>query len=393
MASRALTDIAIRNLKPGPIRREIPDPGARGLYVVVHASGKKSFAVRYRFAGVPKKLTLQAGITLSAARKLCADALHEVAQGNDPAKARAAARAKILDAREDTVRAVSLNYLQREASKLRTGKVREATLKRLVFPAIGDMPIESVKRSDLVKLFDIIEDKNGPRQADSCLAYLRKIMNWHAKRSDEFRSPIVRGMNRYNSKEHERSRVLTDGELRAVWQAAEIADVFGSLIRFLLLTGARRAEAAELPWSEIDGTDWKLPAARNKTKVDLVRPLSKAAQAIIAAQPRIDGAEFVFRQIGFSQAKKKFDLACGVNGWRVHDLRRTARTLLSRADVNGDVAERCLGHVVGGVRGIYDRHNYEHELARAVEALAAQIERVVNPPEGDVVPLRPRARS
>ena len=71
-----LTDIAIRNLKPKADRYEIADPGARGLYVIVFPSGKTSFAVRYRHAGISRKLTLQAGVSLAAARKLCADAMH-----------------------------------------------------------------------------------------------------------------------------------------------------------------------------------------------------------------------------------------------------------------------------------------------------------------------------
>lgn len=383
-----LTDIAVRNLKPKVNRYEVPDPGARGLYVIVHPSGKTSYAVRYRHGGQPRKLTLQAGISLSAARKLCADALHEVAQGRDPAETKKAEKTKAIRAKADTVEAICTEFMQREGKKLRTGKARESALQRLVYPEIGAEQIDKIKRSQIVRLLDKVEDQNGPRQADSCLAYLRKIMNWHARRSDEFKSPIVRGMGRYNSKEHERSRVLTDGELRAVWQAAETADVFGSLLRFLLLTGARRAEAAEMKWAELDGKSWRVPAERNKTKQELTRPLSKAAQAIIAAQPQIDGVDFVFRQIGFSQAKKKFDPACGVSGWRVHDLRRTARTLLSRAGVNADIAERCLGHVVGGVRGVYDRHRYDAEMTHAFEALAAQIDRIVNPPTGDVVPLR-----
>ena len=79
---------------------------------------------------------------------------------------------------------------------------------------------------------------------------------------------------------------------------------------------------------------------------------------------------------------------CGVSGWTIHDLRRTARSLLSRAGVNADVAERCLGHVVGGVRGVYDRHQYQAEMLHAYEALAALIERIVDPPSGVVVPLR-----
>ena len=81
---RALTDIAIRNLRPEPKRREIPDPGARGLYVIVQPSGVKSFAVRYRYAGVSRKVTLQSGISLAAARKATADALYELERGHDP---------------------------------------------------------------------------------------------------------------------------------------------------------------------------------------------------------------------------------------------------------------------------------------------------------------------
>jgi integrase len=74
-------------------------------------------------------------------------------------------------------------------------------------------------------------------------------------------------------------------------------------------------------------------------------------------------------------------------GWRLH-LRRTARSLLSRAGVNPDIAERCLGHAIGGVRGVYDRHSYENEMRRAFEALANQIERIVHPVENVVAMTR-----
>ena len=60
---------------------------------------------------------------------------------------------------------------------------------------------------------------------------------------------------------------------------------------------------------------------------------------------------------------------------------------MSRAGVNSDIAERCLGHVIGGVRGVYDRHEYLSEKRSAFDALAAQIERILNPQE-NVVPLR-----
>jgi integrase len=131
-------------------------------------------------------------------------------------------------------------------------------------------------------------------------------------------------------------------------------------------------------------------------KVDFVRPLSGAAREILAGQPRIEGCPFVFTSdgrralAGFSRLKEKFDVACGVTGWTLHDLRRTARSLMSRAGVYPDIAERCLGHVIKGVRATYDRYEYYDEKQKAFEALAAQIERIVNPPQGDVVPLRGR---
>jgi integrase len=71
-----------------------------------------------------------------------------------------------------------------------------------------------------------------------------------------------------------------------------------------------------------------------------------------------------------------------------HDLRRTARSLMSRAGVNPDIAERCLGHVIGGVRGVYDRHQYIEEMHHAFEALASQIERIVHPVENVVAVTR-----
>jgi hypothetical protein len=65
---------------------------------------------------------------------------------------------------------------------------RRVTLERLVYPRIGAQPISTIRRSDVVRLLDRIEDENGPVMTDRTLAYIRKIMNWHASRSDEFGS-------------------------------------------------------------------------------------------------------------------------------------------------------------------------------------------------------------
>ena len=89
-------------------------------------------------------------------------------------------------------------------------------------------------------------------------------------------------------------------------------------------------------------------------------------------------------------AKGRLSSATGVRNWTLHDLRRTARSLLSRAGVASDHAERCLGHVIGGVRGIYDRHEYFEEK-KAFEALAAQIDMIIHPRD-NVVGIKRRGR-
>ena len=78
---------------------------------------------------------------------------------------------------------------------------------------------------------------------------------------------------------------------------------------------------------------------------------------------------------------------CGVTSWTVHDLRRTARSLMSRAGVRPEVAERVLGHVQPGVAGIYDRHRYVEEKAHALAALAGLIGNILRPTQ-NVVALR-----
>jgi integrase len=394
--ARALTDVAIRNLKPRAARYEVPDPGARGLYVVVQPSGARSFAVRFRVSGQPRKLTLQGGISLAAARKLAASAMHDVAEGRDPTVQKREAVAKAVAAKANTLRAICEEYLEREGTKLRTAHRRAQTLKRLVYNSLGSRNVHSIGRGELVRLLDQIEAKCGAAMADAVLKILSRVFNWFAVRDDNFRSPIVRGMGRINTKERARSRILSDVELRAVWRTASKSSTpFNALVRFLLLTACRRGEAAEMKWSELENGSWCLPSERNKTKLELCRPLSKAAQAVLDQLPCFADCPFVFTTDGkrpiaaFSKFKKVFDQQCGVSGWTLHDLRRTARSLMSRAGVNADIAERCLGHVIPGVRGVYDRHAYHDEMLLAFERLAALLDGIAHPKKNVVTMRRP----
>jgi integrase len=127
--------------------------------------------------------------------------------------------------------------------------------------------------------------------------------------------------------------------------------------------------------------------------------LPKLAQDIIAQQPRIHGNPFIFPARGvrsFSSWgwwKAELDKTLpGMKPWRIHDLRRTARSLMSRADVRPDIAERVMGHAIAGIEGIYDRFEYFAEKGDALNRLAALIQSIVNPPTGNVVPMKQRRR-
>jgi integrase len=388
--SRRLTDLAIRNLKPGAARREIP-AGDGGLMLVLQPSGARRFAIRYRMNGRSVKMTLARGLTLAAARKLASDAALQREQGIDPNAARKAARVKAMESTDNTVAAVCANFMKRERHKFRSASAMESTLRRLIYPHLGAMPIAEVRRSHINAMLDHVEDHQGSRMADVTKNLLRQIMNWHAGRSDDFTTPFARGTMKDRSTTQERTRVLDDDELRALWQATEDGTPYSSLIRFLLLTTARRDEARAMKWGEVgeDGI-WELPAARSKTGVPVFRPLSEQALEIIKGRPRIADCEFVFTVSGrsmlgnLSAAKAALDERSGVRDWVVHDIRRTSRTLMARAGVRPDYAERCLGHVVGGIEAVYNRHDYATEKREAFEALALLVSRIVNPPT-DVV--------
>jgi integrase len=444
-----LTDKFVSNVKPAPTGSRVIhwDARQKGFGLLVTDTGHTSFVVQYqvgsgRQSRTVRRMHLQAK-TVDEARTL-AEAIHgEVSTGRalrqhvDPLERRR--KDDAIRSGGGTFRAVAKSWFAREGKSSRSGKRRFADLQRLAFPVLGDRQITDIRHKDIVNLLDAIEDTNGPGMADYVLSAMRRVMAWHESRKEEFTSPIRRKMARTKAADRARQRVLTEDELRAVWRTAEaFPGPYGYFTRFLLLTATRRDEAAGMRRDEVQTNgDWIVPAERMKGKLEHVVPLSMAAKGILDSLPAI--GPFVFTMSGhrpisgFSDFKWAFDkmmlanlrkvaegrddqallafvskvedltsriataegatrraMAMELNSiwWTHHDLRRTARSLMSRSGVNPDHAERCLAHKIGGVRGTYDRYAYHAEKKHAFEALAAQIERIVNPPADNVVPLR-----
>jgi integrase len=360
------------------------DPDPRGFGLMITAAGRKSYVVQYRAHGRSRRYTLKGGLSLSAARKEATKLVGDIARGGDPVDKRRNDKATA----DKTLRSIAGHYFQREGEKLRSFAFRRARFENHVFPTLGSRQISSIRRSEIVSLLDRIEDTSGPQAAQSVLRDISRLFNWHAGRDDDFKSPVTRGMSR--AKAASRERILSDDELRAIWRAAEASTgPFGRFVQLCLLTAARRTECAEMTRAELEGNVWTIPSSRMKSKIEHAIPLSAAAMAILADIP-VTG-RWIFTSTGrrpirgFTKYKASFDQRSGVTGWRLHDLRRTARSLLSRAGVDADIAERCLAHTIGGIRQIYDRHQYLDEKRRAFEALAALLDRIINPPAENVV--------
>jgi integrase len=384
---QTLDDAGVLALKVKPKRYAHPDPEQRGHYIRIQPSGAKTFVVVARnLEGKQIWTTIgEVGlISIDEAREKARETIKATRSGKDPKG-------------PQSFKAVSDDWFRRHVVKkqLRSQAELRRVLDNNILPAWSGRDFESIRRSDVAKLLDSIEDNKGSVAADKALAVIGGISSWYSARHEDYVNPIVRGMRRSNPKDRARDRILTDDELRAVWKRAEANGTFGALVRVLLLTGQRREKVATMRWQDIslDGA-WSIPAEdREKGNAgELILP--EIALEIIRVQPRFQSNPYVFtgrgnsHYNGFSKGKAEFDGKLKIAHWTLHDLRRTARSLMSRAGVRPDVAERVLGHSMNGVEGIYDRHQYREEKAHALKALAGLIENILTPADEKVRALR-----
>jgi integrase len=362
-----------------------PDPELAGHYIRVRPTGRRVFCVVARDPnGKQVWWTLGDTTTLNIdeSRERAREAIREIKTGAGPGKA-------------ETFEAVATEWIKRHVEKngLISAPDIKSYLNRILLPAWSGREFDSIKRSDIVKVMDAVEDESGPIAADYVLSVIRGICTWYATRHDNYNSPVIRGMRRSSPTASARARILEDDELRKLWGAAEANGTFGAFVRVALLTGQRREKVLSMRWDDIRDGEWFIRSAKREKNTAGSLVLTEAALAVINAQPRFADNPHVFAGAGDSyigsiaKRKRLFDEQAGLSGWTIHDLRRTAKSLMSRAGVRPDISERVLGHVIGGVAGIYDRHSYRDEKAHALRALAGLIETIANPPGDNVTTL------
>jgi integrase len=356
----------------GALRRE----GGRVAFVVQFRVGRGRLAPRRRVV-----LGDYPTLTPEVARQRAAEHISAGWKGVDPiadARARQADQAR----RRDTLDALVPAFISSRRTKLRpsSAKLYESLWRRFILPDLRSKAMADVKRRDIAALMDDVEKSAGSSAADDVYEQLSIFFEWYAARDEEFTSPLIKTMKRHQKGPG--ARAMTDDELRQFWAACERAGIAGKAGQFCLLTATRRNEAVGLRWAEMSGNGiWMIPMGRYKTGRDHAVPLSKAAQSILNGISK--ASPFVFGQGERTPAGWRFwqvitdEGGPNLSGLSWHSLRKTARTLMSRAGVRADHAERALGHVQGAVERAYDKHEYLDEKRAAFEALAAEIDRIV----------------
>jgi integrase len=232
-------------------------------------------------------------------------------------------------------------------------------------------PVKSSLSRSRAEIERALAPWGATHSANRRFAALRTFWKWAIERQLTTSNPLPG--SRPLRHEPARDRVLSDAELSTVWRASErLSPARQGVVRLLILLGQRLREVGGMEWSELsdDVSTWTLPASRSKTRTSNILPLPEPVREILAAQPRT-GARWVFtesssRPVYVSHLGRRLRGLCPeLAPWRVHDLRRTARTGWAALGIPSDICELLI-HPPVGIRGVYDRHRYLDAKAAAL---------------------------
>jgi integrase len=419
-----LTDYKVRALRPDPAGEYVQgDTQVPGLGIRVRPSGAMSYIVMKRLPGQTKPTRVTLGrvehLSLQDARQKARAAIGATLRGVRINAEKRRERRRVRQAEADTgylpdtFGETAERYIRTECQALARGRDVESIIRRQLLPVWDQQPVAALRRRDLTDVLDPIVASGRTQAAHKVREVAIRIVNWAIDRGDievNYLASPSRGRRRAGIiRRTRRTRVLNDEEIRAIWRAGgEIPWPFGDFVRLALLLAQRRSEIAGMEWKELKNLDvperavWVIPAWRHKPsaaqeRADHAVPLSPMALDLIRSMPRVCD-RFVFSTepgthfSGFSKAKAQLDALAGFDDWRIHDLRRTVRTNLSGL-VSSDIAERVIGHTIGGVRAVYDLYAYLDEKRDALDRWAARLRGIVEPPPPNVVELRAGAGS
>lgn len=386
----------------------------RGLALRLTAAGGKAFVLQYTVEGRQRRKTIGAWPTwtLEAARAEARDLAQRIGRGDDPLEDKRRRKG------EPTMAELAEEWLDKQTGLKSYGTIR-GLVRNDIVPTLGYLKVTDVRRRDVIGMVETKAEK-APRSAAALLIYTRRILTYAADREIIVANPIadlkptsitVKG-TRDPLKANPRERVLDRDEILSFWASAEASGLHrltALALKMILATGQRPGEVAGMHEGEIEGRWWTILASRRgKTSTAQAVYLSDIAMQVLgdarAERERLHkhrkdacrGFVFTARRgsaitaAALAQAVGRAAEALGNAGadergrWRPHDLRRTMRTELSAAGVRPDIAEIVTGHVIPGVRGIYDRYDYRAERQAALETWGERLALIVAGEDPDV---------
>ena len=357
-------------------RTYLHDAKEAGLVLMITATGRKTFQLYKKHQGRPVRVTLGTWpeITVEQARKKCREAKVELAEGRNPNDALRQEREAL------TFAGLFDLYLERHAKvRKRTWREDETYYRRHLAPRLGKKKLADITRADVAAIHARI-GKERPTHANRVLALISSIFG----RAIEFGlwdqlNPCM-GIRRFP--EQSRDRFLSGDELRRFFAALEQEpnDTTRDFFIVALLTGARRANLLEMKWADVDlgAATWRIGRTKNGSPqtVALVEPV---VELLRIRREGIDSL-FVFPGKGKTghlvEPKKGWSRLCkaaGIEGARIHDLRRTMGSWQAKTGASLPIIGKSLNHKNQTTTAIYARLDLDPVRSAMEKAAAAML--------------------
>ncbi|MDA1294360.1 MAG: site-specific integrase [Proteobacteria bacterium] len=401
---RSLENSGSSNLFVFDAHRDAP----KGFALKIAPSGSKTFVIQYPLEGRRKRMTLGSWPTYSAvaAREAAHKALLLVAEGKDPISERKSRKAKM------TIEQAIDMFLELKISGLSQEKAAARYLRVDMLPFLSTSDPKAVRRPEIIACVEA-KAKKTPTAAKQLLTYIKQLFQYLEDREIVDINPIaslkassihVAGRKK-GIPINKRDRVLSDLEIRNFWHNIDTSGVSRSTclaLKLVLITGQRPNECAGLSIHEISGDVWTIPAHRRLKSEDENQIYLSGLAKKVLAEAEFEMSKRARKRSGFASdlmfvgpkgrqmcksalataiARKREVLGNSKNSkgdfWTPHDLRRTMRTRLSSLGVSRDVAERVIGHKIGGILEIYDRYSYDKEKKAAFELWDKELTKIV----------------
>lgn len=388
----ALTDTALKALKPKAKTYTLADE--RGLYVEVFPTGGVVWRFRYRINGKQEKLTLgkYPALTLKNARIKRDEAAEAAAMGRSPAQQKQLAKVAAADA--TTVADFGERYFREIVAKDRKNvSLPRRYFDKSVVPAIGAKPMRDVTTEDVRAIIWSKKDQGFDAAAGEVRGLLKRLFDYGLTAGLVTVNPVLALPMRHVHKARSRERALTPGEIRTFLRAAYESNIrrqFKLALHLILLTMVRKSELQLARWEHVDfeQAEWHIPAENSKTgkphivflskqAMGLFRELEKLASGSALVMPGRGSLTKPFAQNAINNALKVALAGQAIPAFTIHDLRRTASTLLHENGWASDVVEKALNHTIGGVRGVYNRAKYETQRRDMLQFWSDYVEQLV----------------